>query len=1011
MSKTIRLRSQTLLMLLLIAGSMVYAQTKTVIGTVTGADDRLPLPGVTVVIEGTMQGAVTDIDGKYSLEVTPEQSLTFSFVGFQSQTILVGEQQIINVSLQTTSFDIEEVVVIGYGEAKVKDLTSSITTVRSEDLAKTPAGQAMQALQGKVAGMQVVSSGSPGSSPTVRIRGVGSYPGIGNTDPLYVVDGVFYDNIDFLNSADIASISVLKDASAAAIYGVRAANGVVLIETKSGTHNQKAEIVYDGYYGYQVAQNVLKMANSEQFTNMANESGSEPAAQYILNAMQRYGRSRVNPNVPDVSTDWYDEVLRPAATQNHSLTVAGGSENATYSLATSYFTQDGILDMKNDYERLNLRSKVDYKVNDWFTMGGNMIFSDATRFLEEESAWSQAYWAVPIMPVIDEQNVNAWPVKYSNARDLGYRDGQNPFPTMDFNEKRHKIRKVMANFYLQTQLIPEKLSFKTTYNHAFTSLNIRETGLPYYLDDNVKRTEEESFILRKTETYSDQTWDNVLTYTDSFGQHNLTVMGGSSFMDESFEMLQAKGLDFPYQQEEAWYIDKAKNKPENDVKDDGRRQYSMSYFGRVSYNYMSKYLVYGTFRADGTSKYQETWGYFPTVGVGWVLSEENFWPQNNVVDYLKLRGSWGELGNNSIAASDGARTSEIIYLSLDDTRTAGTKTSDDFAYLNWEVTEETNVGLTARLFRNRMALDADYYVRDTKDAVIPVQVPLIGTTVRRSQGVIRNSGLEVALNWSEQLPNGLSYNIGANISTLKNEVRDLYGQSYVDGGSAEFRQRSIVGEPLLAYYGLEVVGVYQNEAQIQADPVAVANNLEPGDFIYKHQNDDGVIDEDDRVVLGSYLPKLMYGFNFGLMYKNWELSANMMGQSGNKILNRKRGEVIWTPDLNMDADLAINRWHGEGTSNKYPSSKGMRKGWNQKMSSYFVEDGWFFRIQNVQLAYNLKNKEFLGAQMPNARISLTAERPLTVFDYNGFNPEVQDGYDRQTYPIPAVYTLGLNIKF
>ncbi len=1011
MSKTILLRSQILLILFIIAGSMVYAQTKTVTGVVTGADDGLPMPGVTVVIEGTLQGAVTDIDGRYTLEVTPDQSLTFSFVGFQSQTIPVGDRQVINVELSTTSFDIEEVVVIGYGEARVKDLTSSITTVRSEDLAKTPSGQAMQALQGKVAGMQVVSSGSPGSSPTIRIRGIGSYPGIGDTNPLYVVDGVFYDNIDFLNSADISSISVLKDASAAAIYGVRAANGVVLIETQSGSYNQKAEITYDGYYGYQVAQNVLKMANAEQFTTMAMESGSDAAAQFVLNAMQRYGRSRINPNVPDVNTDWYDEILRVGAIQNHSLSVAGGNENTTYSLATSYFSQDGILDMKNDYERLNLRSKVDYKATDWLTMGGNMIFSNATRFLEEDAAWSQAYWAVPIMPVIDEQNTNAWPVKYANARDLGYRGGQNPFPTMDFNEKRHKIRKVMANFYLEAQLIPEKLSLKTTYNHAFTSLNIREVGLPYYLDDNVKRTEEEAFILRKTETYSDQSWDNVVTYTDSFGQHNLTLMGGSSFRDESFEMLQARGLNFPYQQEESWYIDQALNKPEDDAKDDGRRQYAMSYFGRVSYNYMNKYMLYGTFRADGTSKYQEKWGYFPTIGVGWVPSEENFWPQNDVVDYLKLRASWGELGNNSVAASDGARTSEIIYVALDGKRVPGIKTSSDFAYLNWEVTEETNLGLTSRLFNNRMALDADYYVRDTKDAVINVQVPMVGKNVRRSLGVIRNSGLEVALNWSDQLSNGFRYNVGANISTLKNEVRDLYGQAYLDGGSAEFRQRSIVGEPILAFYGREVIGVYQNEAQIQADPVAVANNLEPGDFIYKDQNNDDVIDDDDRVVLGSYLPKLMYGFNFGLMYKNWELSANMMGQSGNKILNRKRGEVIWTEDLNMDADLAKNRWHGEGTTNSYPSSKGIRKAWNQKMSDFYVEDGWFFRVQNVQLAYNIKGKELLGAQMPNARIYITADRPLTIFDYNGFNPEVADGYDRQTYPIPAVYTLGLNIKF
>ncbi len=1011
MDQIIRLRHTLLIFLFFATGNILLAQRETVSGKVTGAADGFPLPGVTIVITGTLEGTITDVDGNYSIGVAPNQSLTFSFIGFQSVEIPVNNRQVIDVVLVETAFDIEEVVVVGYGETKVKDLTSSITTVKSEDLVKTPTGQAMQALQGKVAGMQVVSSGSPGSSPTIRIRGIGSYPGLGDTSPLYVVDGVFFDNIDFLNTADISSISVLKDASAAAIYGVRAANGVVLIETKSGSFNQKAEITYDGYYGYQVAQDVLKMANAEQFVIMANESGSEPDVQFILNAMQRYGRSRLNPNVPNVNTDWYDEILRPGAIQNHSLGVSGGTQKASYSLATSYFSQDGILDMKNDYERLNLRSKVDYQASDWLTMGANMILSNATRYVEEGGAWSQAYWAVPILPVYDELNTEAWPVKYGNARDLGYRSGQNPFPTMDFNENRQKIRKVLANFYLEAQLIPEKLTLKTTYNNAFTTLNIREVGLPYYIDENFKRPTEEDFVLKRAETYSDQTWDNVLTYIDSFGPHNLTLMGGTSFRDESYEMLQARGLDFPYQNEESWYIDRSLSIQEDDVYDDGRREYSMSYFGRVSYNYMSKYMFYGTFRADGTSKYQEKWGYFPTVGVGWVLSEEDFWPQNNAVEYLKLRASWGELGNNSVQASDGAKTTQIIYLALDDERTPGTTTSDDFAYLKWEVTEETNAGLTARMFDNRLALDADYYSRDTKDAVISVQVPLVGNTVRRSLGIIRNSGLEVAINWSDRLANGLSYTLGANFSTLKNEVRDLYGQDYIDGGSAEFRQRSIVGEPLLAFFGREVAGIYQNEAQIQADPVAVANGLEPGDFIYKDQNGDQMIDDDDRVVLGSYLPKLMYGFNFGLMYKDFELSVNMIGQSGNKILNRKRGEVIWTPDLNMDADLVKNRWHGEGTSNWYPSSKALRKSWNQKLSDFYVEDGWFFRVQNVQLAYNIKGKALWGTQLPNARIYLTADRPLTVFDYNGFNPEVQDGYDRQTYPIPGVYTLGLNVKF
>ncbi|HLT94259.1 MAG TPA: TonB-dependent receptor, partial [Membranihabitans sp.] len=381
------------------------------------------------------------------------------------------------------------------------------------------------------------------------------------------------------------------------------------------------------------------------------------------------------------------------------------------------------------------------------------------------------------------------------------------------------------------------------------------------------------------------------------------------------------------------------------------------------------------------------------------------------IDYLKLRGSWGELGNDKIQASDGARTTQVVNTVFDGQMVPGTQTSNVFSSLRWEVVEELNFGLTAYLLDSRLTLDADYYTRDTKNAAIRVNIPLIGGSVLRNVGVIRNSGVELALDWSDQLANGWQYNIGGNIATLKNEVIDLFGQPYIDGGTAEFRQRSIIGQPLLAFFGREVAGVYQNQAEINADPIAQENNLEPGDFKFKDQNGDGVIDDQDRVVLGSYIPDLMYGFNLGLNIQNFSFTANFFGQAGNSILNRKRGEYIFTNDTNLDADLAVNRWHGEGTSNKYPSANGLRKGWNQALSDYYIEDGSFFRIQNVTLGYTIPGSNLLGGNFPETTITLTADRPLTVFSYNGFNPEVEDGIDRQTYPIPSVYTVGLNVRF
>ncbi len=1002
-------RKFAFLLFFLGSAATLFAQSISVTGTVLDefGDEVI---GANVVVKGTTTGTMTDLDGKYQLDVPGSESiLVFSYLGYTTQEIAVGNQRVINVTLSEAYNDLAEVVVVGYGSVQVKDLTSSITTLKTDDIMKTPAGQPMQALQGKVAGLQVVSAGSPGDSPKIRVRGIGSYPGNDNEAPLYVVDGVFFDNIDFLNMADITSISVLKDASAAAIYGVRAANGVVLIETRSGGYDKKTEITYDGYYGFQRAQNVLKMANAEQFTNMALESGSAADASFIQNAMQRYGRSRKNPNVPDVNTDWYKEILRTAAIQNHSLDISGGTSKASYSVGTSYFAQEGILDMKNEFDRFNLRAKVDIKATDWLTVGGNFIWSKGKKYGATQAAWNEAYFAVPILPVYDENSLQAAPENYANAQDLGYRSGQNPLPTMRYSNLRTNTNKLLANFYAQINFIPNKLTFKTSYSNAYSNVEERNVYLPYYLGNSFRRADAE--ITRKIANYSDQTWDNILTWTETFDKHNLTVMGGTSFRDESYIWLQAKGLNFPLGQEQSWYIDQAETIDIDNTKDDGLRQYGLSYFGRVSYNYDNRYLLYATMRADGSSKYQQTWGYFPTVGAGWVMSQESFMQDIEQIDFLKLRASWGKLGNDKIRASDGAMTTTTITTAINDVLVTGNYTSGVYSDLKWELTEETNVGLTGQFFDGRLNTEMDYYIRDTKNAAIDVKIPAVGGTVLKNVGVIRNSGFEMSLDWSDRINSDWRYSIGGNIATLRNRVRDLYGQPYIDGGSPEFRQRSIVGEPLLSFYEYEVLGVYQNQAEIDADPIAIANGLVPGDFRYRDVNGDGAIDDDDRVVLGSYFPTFMYGGNISVSYKDFDLNISLMGQTGAKILNRKRGEVIWTADGNMDADLAVNRWHGEGASNKYPSAAGLRKGWNQKMSDYFVESGAFFRIQNIQLAYNIRNQVWFGVKMPAMRVNLTADRPLTVFKYNGFSPEVENGIDTQAYPVPAVYTIGLNIRF
>ncbi|GET31606.1 SusC/RagA family TonB-linked outer membrane protein [Prolixibacter bellariivorans] len=1016
------MKKLTILFSLLISVATVFAQQRiTVSGTVTEAATGNPIPGVTVLVKGTTTGTVTNVDGQYTIDAAGDAVLTFRFVGMESQDIAVNNRSNIDVSLQTSTQQVDEVVVVGYGKLNVKDLTSSIATVKSAELVKTPTGQAMQALQGKVAGVQIINSGAPGGAPTVRIRGVGSFPGSSDSKPLYVVDGVYFDDIDFLNPSDIETLSVLKDASAAAIYGVRAANGVVLITTKKGTLNTKSQITYDGYIGVQVPQNVLKMANAEQFVNYVNQIGDPADIGFVANAMQHYGRSRINPNVPDVNTDWYKEIMRSAARQqNHSLSITGGDKNTDYSVGMSYFEQQGLLEAKSSYERLNLRGNLDQEVNNWLKVGLNMNLSNGIKYLGEQndetfSAWFLAYHAVPILPIYDQNNYDQlvadnvpYASKYASAQLMGYRGSQNPFFNLAYTNRRQDIKKVYAGAYSEISIIPKKLTFKTDYNVSWMFLRDRNVGLPYYVTTNTNKPL--STLTTSRTMQANKYFDNVLTYTDKFGRHNITAMAGASYRDEWYDWLKGYAEDVPLQ-ENSWYIGQSRSEDSKTVDDNAERIYGMSYFGRIAYNYGDKYLAYFTLRREGTSKYQEKWGTFPAFGLGWVVSEESFFKGVRFINYLKFRGGWGRLGNDKIKRQDGANTTTPVYIAVDDTKTDGTTTTSTFGYLGWEIVEGTNAGLSARLFDSRLSIESDYYIRDTKDAAIPVLLKLQPGSVLKNVGVIRNSGFELAMTWNGQISKDFSYTVGGNISTLKNEVRDLYGQQYIDGGSAEFRQRSQVGEPLLSFYGYKVAGVYQNQAEVDADPIAQANGLVPGDFKFVDQNNDQVIDDNDKVFLGSYFPNLTYGANLGLTYKNIEFSMSIMGQSGNKILNRKRGEIIWTNDTNIDADLANGLWHGEGTSNKYPSAAALRRGWDQNFSDYLVEDGSFFRIQNVQLAYNIQGSKLFGAGMPNARVYVTAEKPLTVFNYNGFSPEVSNGIDRQFYPIPAVYTIGLNLKF
>lgn len=1002
------------LCLLLTATSMFAQSNLTVTGVVTEKATGYPAIGVSVLVKGTTNGTITSIDGDYSLSnVSKNATLVFSYVGMLTKEVAVNGQTKVNVSMEEDAQNLEEVVVIGYGTSKAKDLTAPIVVIKADEITKHATTSPMGALQGKVPGVQITSSGQPGSGPQVRIRGVGSFDK--ENAPLYVVDGMFFDNIDFLNNNDIQDLSILKDASAASIYGVRAANGVVLVTTKKGTLNKPATITYDGYVGFQQATNVLKMANSEQYRTMLSEMNGSTSV--IDNATKLWG------GLPN--TNWYDELLRTAITHNHSLDISGGTDKASYSVGASYLYQEGIMDAKNDYNRFNLRTQADYKAFSWLKVGVNVMLSNSDQTTPKASAWAAAYRVPSIMPVYDEKNTLASPVKYASPSQIGLSEYYfNPVAIADYNDAKNSSLRVLPSFYAQIDFLPEKLFFKTTYSQDINILQERTYTPVYNVGGN--QINKVSTLDKKNNIYHSWILDNTLTYRERFGNHGLTAMVGNSVREENWRKLEGKASGVPGGHEEYYYLNQG-NADGRTTGDDGSSYRGVSFFGRVAYDYQSKYLISATMRADGSSKYQEKWGYFPSVGAAWNISEEGFMKDQKWADYFKLRASWGKLGNDKIKASDGFAsvkqdmTTSGIY---GNSAIPGYTNVVYFSWLGWEVVNETNVGIDFKTLNSRLSVEADWYYRLTENAVIDAPLPMGAGNLLGNNGEILNTGVELSVNWSDRIGKDFSYFVGANITTLHNEVKNLNGLPYLYGGSAEFRTISKLGGELNAYYGHEIEGVYQNAAEVAADPIAVANGLNPGDFKYKDQNTDGKINDDDRVVLGSYIPNFTYGINLGFSYKNFDFSAVMQGVTGNQIVNRKRGDRRWHSEINYDADMVENRWTGEGSTNSYPSAAGTINPWNiAKFNSFFVEDGSYFRLQNVQAAYTFPKKDFGKFKMPSIRLSLAAERPLTIFKANSFSPELMGknengettdaaiGFDSEVYPLAATYTFGLRIIY
>ncbi len=951
---------------------------------------------------------MTDIDGNYKLSnVDPNATLVFSMVGMATQEVKVGGRTTINVTLDDDIARLDEIVAIGYGTAKAKDLTSPIAVVKGEELSNIPSTSPMGALQGKVAGVNIANSGTPGDGPTVRIRGVGSFS---SSNPLYVVDGMFYDNINFLNNDDIAEISILKDASAAAIYGVKAANGVVLINTKKGVHNQPAKISYNGYAGVQTVTKRMKMANSHEYATMLTEANESAYRPVLENSIAQWGGDYSSLTF-GADTDWYDELIRDALITNHALTISGGSERATYSMGLSYLYQDGIMNTDNGYNRLNFRGQLDYQATDWLKVGFNGVFSEGHQQVANNSTWEVAYNAPGIYPVYDNSRGDGvYPTNYASPEQIGIMNNlYNPVATANYYNAKNITNQYLANFYAQFDILPNRLDFRTSYGKDFSNVKGTSVTEPYYVGANQQATI--SGLSKTQNRYDNWSWDNILTYKDKFGKHSVGAMVGYSMRQTNWDYLCGTVNGIPTGKEEYWYIGQGDAETARSY-DGGSRYRSQSVFTRLNYDYAGKYLLMFTFRADGTSKYQEKWGYFPSVGAAWVMSNEDFMRNQSVFDYFKLRASWGRLGNDNVAASDGfaSISSGNGYSGVFGNNTyPGYQNNVYYSWLKWEVVNETNVGINFTSLNNRLNFDIDYFYRLTTNAVISPRLPFSNDTLAGNYGDIENSGVDLEANWSDRIGD-FKYYIGANVSFLHNRVKDLSGTPYVSGG----KTTNMVGEKMNSFFGYKVLGIYQTQEQVDADPIAVANGLQPGDLIYEDVNGDGVLNGSDRQVLGSYIPDVTYGINLGFSYKNFDFALSTYGQAGAELYNRKRALHYQSAYYNFDQAQYKDRWTGPGSTNTNPSAAALMKSWtNDNTNSYFVESADYFRIQNIALGYTLRNLKMGAYTLPSMRVSLNADRPFTFFKAHSFTPELSDseGWDTQVYPLASTFTFGLQIDF
>lgn len=1010
---------------LFIAIHYTYAQNKiTVSGKVFDKDLGQVVIGANILEKGTDNGTVTNVDGMYSISVSSGATLVFSYVGMQTQEVKVNGRQTIDVVLIADAKTLDDVVVIGYGTIRKRDLTGSIVSVKGDEIKSNPSISPLSALQGKVPGMDVITQGNAGASPKITIRGIGS---MANSNPYYIVDGMFTDNIDFVNTSDIASVEVLKDASSLAMFGVKGANGIIIITTKRGQEG-KVTFNVDSYTGFQTIMpgDKLKLADGNQFTEWYRELLTN-SKQDILDddpdAIIDASKYSFNPQVPGVGTNWVDQVTRSALITSQSISASTASEKSHSFFSLSYFKQDGVVKYDN-YERYTARFNTDYKFNNWAKLGGNVALSywgKDTGLKGYGDLLTQAVHAMPTYAPKDNDGNWMMPDRVVQGQI------NNPVATMEIGSHNNKSwgYRILGNAFLDIVLF-KKLTY---HGSAYVDLGMNQNKVfkeKFFLDSMHKQ--EATAMNRDQTEYRTFQQEHTLTWDDVIGDHRFNVMLGftSNYVaSEGFsagrDSINVAG-NMDYVPEELQMLGMGiKSTATNG--DSFSEESQLSYFGRVNYSYKDRYIIAATLRRDGSSKFlkKNRWGTFPSVGLGWVISEEDFIRDNtSKIDFLKLKGSWGRLGNDRASGRydyyrfvDPNGSYAVFGNSI---ITIPTLTSMADLNLTWEKMEGTEVGLEGSFLNQRLSGEFTFFNRKTRDFLTQVPVPAsIGSGYMiTNAGSMRNRGIELSLNYSDVAGN-LRYTIGGNFTYTQNKVLSLGS-----GGSDKFSGPCItrVGETIASFYGYKTDGIFQNQAEIDNyvndKGVKYQPDAKPGDFKWKDVDGNGVIDDNDRTILGSYFAPFSFGVNVKLEYKGFDLGVDITGVAGNEIYNSKKAPYDYNQFNFMEC--WENRWHGEGTSNKYPILSNMRPD-NMRASDFFVENGSYVRLRNVQLGYTFPKAWMHKIYLNSLRIYASAQNLLTLTAFDGWTPEIggsplESGVDSGSlYPLPATITFGLNLTF